>query len=1594
MIVPIPERSNQDQGFALPAPLQEPLPAQVAELPSPTPAPALPPVLILDPRDQARRAQEIHVALACLSEDLYNVLHGISTETFCNDQPLQVDKDRSLARRKEAQKAYLQNKESMEKLKKCLPTTKTLEPVSVELKTEIQTQATRFVEAVGQLEEGSSLVIAGAYGQKRSITKDLLQLGHTFLGKNAQALPPILRQAFQHGSPDVETLVRALFSIPNTQAKPWQDDPVAKKILSLIQPEMHRARFKTKVTKLRGKENPVDLLLQKYPHINLLKFKRDDLLDALIPKENNAFHSLLAMLLPPAVMEQLSQPNSPQTAVEVIKPFLIEIYKHIKAEVADSNKAALKETIEKALAKWMHSKGVAKANQFTHNAFPVDKLAARWEILKQKEAEGPEALLEELGNMALEMMGEKHIDFEHLITGRVDDNVEIIVRDLLKQLPAELRALTQGLLLSPTGDYLIKCIKRGNDTYDVELYLSGPLLSHPEFQNKWPIRFQGIQKSCLNEKFFQGLLQHTLALQPTAPFSSSPELFHQHLLASLGNPYPDNHSTPTITNERFSGAELAFNYISCNPQTYLDNPQNPTLQRFLWQFSKLKKLVNYQTENGVLQIDTLDRAKVLDSAASQLLYTAEGMKDQFPEVQEKIEKIRATCKKVKEACARKKKITIQEHNARAVDAPTPFEIPYAFATLLAPQYAKVKKGIETAERFFRHVPFSQSWVNVARDKLLQKVFKLKSEDALSLYTILNKQLVPVVLVTPPAAAENTARTRILEALQPVIRWVNLTVNTIYAVLSNCLNAIQKHSPAPLSHLIQLLTSSLKQAAIAIQDRIVEWVVNSVIHHYLADERELKKLSSFGKQCIDSMYLHPTLNFNIPDGMQDGSYPANEFPSLRSLNGFAPLHSIQVTILGGQIQEITMPHPIPGTHITFTNQNGNLVHPEYGKLSLQQHHPRLSLFRPYLLVENEAGEQKVLLREVLVADQLTHFNAESQVGTVLWNGVKPLIPQSVQDTTLYTCRLTETHLTSDTPEALLYVMRAYLTHNEDEAALAAFEAFKEQITRDPNSLLPKDLAMRLAPFALCTSPAASKIRLSLFAMLETQRKTHPEIFQWNNHPLHGFLWLLICADFQKAGQDCTEEESALAQTAMMERIKEHLPFYTAKDITLLLKQLFHLEGDVSEENIQAFIEGAIPMLHQMPAQVNRALTKFLMIPDTTPVRKKSTNPFLNADLYTNVAFSTFPQLEFALRVAQFTGRQLQPVASKFSIKNLPVVIPHLLRQTNLTPIEKEALRSFFSADVLPLEVGEQDEPINFKTLSLLPINAIKLKANFWHYYKACYDDSQLLDGSSAPLNQQLALLQQELGGDPQAKVLARVLAQLLKLTKEGKGQYLRKIHQNPDAFYPKNLCAVLKQEEMDAFLSLFEMLLTDPSAMLPHVSILKWATKKGIISGMKAVALAGSGFEKVCRVSGKVTSPVTNAVAGTVGQVKASIEEGVHQAKVSVQEGVTYVKQTKASVEENLALTREFVQVNTAMAKQAIEENVQQGLFSAAASTILFKEEFNERPLEAVTTAASSMVMGLSNLLNPASYFTLPQPQLQIMRPEVEYEGPAEITEVD
>lgn len=1425
------------------------------QAPPPQAPPPPPPIVagVVDPRPLLEKD------LNCLSET--PALLAANTQTFCDDQSVLADKERMLLRRQEINKANQEKQARLNSLCSLLPATRQLPP-SQALKTRIGIAASKLSHQVQTLKEGESLVFAGSYGEKSSLADTFLPLGRLLLSRNSHALPLSLREAFQRGVPTKETVIHALFAIVEEKGERWPEDPVAQRILRLILP-VSDAQSRNALIQSINRISPLppkthlSALLEVYPEMEVIPsdFGRDDLLKALLPTENNMLYSLMQSLVSPKIAAHFANPETAPTTIEALITLLLnETYEHGSQQLSAGQKSVLAETLETVAAKW--------------NA--IDHLNR----LKQKQLEGTGNLVAELGHMLLKLSGEKQTDFSHFLLACMNDTLESTCKELLNTLSPDTSALLEGSLLSPTGDYFIKCIRRGHKTYDVEVYASGPMLHLPPFAGKWPISFSHLPVTCLNHHFFKGLIQHTLSEQEQSPFSSSPEYFKQFLLAALGQPHVTQPTSHLPNSTRLSSTELTFHYLSHNPDAHPQQAQNPALNRLLWQYGKLQHVITTHTRDGTLDFGTPDQAKAVQSAAMRLFNSAEGLKSAFPVLSASLQRIQTTCQNTKAACVETQQRRIRESFARDGGVPIAFHLPHALKIPLQPSVAKLRATIAKIERICQGLPFASSFLQASHSILLQKIFSLSEADALHLYTLLDTEF-PALPSTPtPGIPALRSPSRTLFALHKIVNGVKWTLHTLFKLLSACASFLFAHLP-------QSFQNALTRIAQKVQQRVIEKIVDLLIERYF-DAKNLHALVAFGSKFIESMHTHPPLSFNVPQGMIDGQYSALEFGAqLLPLRGFASLEPIQVTVAGGIITSLTLG---PAGVFRLTEQ-GRFTHETHGTLCLQQHAPKLAALQPYLLVEDRGGNQRVLLRESMITNQAADFFAEQSLGTFLWNGVKQVVPPAIKPNALYSCTLTDTHLSAPLPEAMLYITRSYLIHEQPESALAAYHEYERHVQENPDFTIT---LAHILPFLLCSHAMAPKIRLSLYAQLEQQRKRFPD---QPLHPLEGFLWVLICADFHQVHQTFDDPEFPhlhkqipyLAQV-MVQKMEEQLPFYTTQELAECIKQLLRLKGEVSGDDLKTLLGSA----HLKPEHI-RLAAPYLIPPAIGKIGASSTFSTFKKALKESINM-TLPELSYA-------GKGLTFLFNKADVpKKLPALMRQLVQHKELTKREEEDLRNAF-AHVLPCEaIMEADHLLD--TSSLPPLSAQSLKSHFWSYYALLYHESQHQTAAAHSIKLPLILLQQELGFDREAAVLARILLFLLSVVQEKRGSTLKKLDANPDAFSPFTLQQLLQEEGIAVLTTRFQTLMTEPQTLLPGMAKIKTAIQIALKCTVGSAGLTmkaatcvtkdlPQGIRHRTHKAIQGVQQVGHSVKDSVQQVGYSVKDSVQQAGNYVKDGVTH-----------------------------------------------------------------------------------------------------------
>lgn len=1455
-------------------------------LPSPVGSPLFQPPILPEPIAARAVDRLLEKDLDCLSET--PALLASNTQTFCDDQQLPTDQARMRSRRKEIDQANQDKKARAKRLHPLLPATRSA-PASQALKAAIRTEASSLSSRLQTLQEGQSLLFAGSYGETRSLQETLLPISRLLFSRNPGALPPLLREAFQKGTPTAETVVHTLFSIVDARGAAWPEDPAAKRILHLIllaNDDQNRQGLIQCIHRIRElpPQQHYPALLEHYPGIIPQDFSRDDLLKALVPAENNILHSLMQLIAAPNIAAHFADPATAPTTIEaVINLLLKETYEHGHQQVSGDQKRLLAETLGTFATQWKDP-----------------ALIQRLETLKQKQAEGAESFMQELGRVVLELAGEKQTDFSRFLRTCMDEELETTCRELLHTLPPDVSAFLEESLLSPAGEYFVKCIRRGH-AYDVEIYASGPLLHDPLFAGKWPLVFSQLPKECLTTSFFTGLIQHTLSLQETAPFSSSPAHFKQFLLAALGEPNAMLSNSHVLSRSRLSSTEMAFHYLSHDPEARPDHQQSPVFKRLIWQYEKLRHVIQAHTRDGTLDFGTPDRAKAIQAAAMRIFHAAEGLKTTCPELATSLQRIQTTCQTAKAACVETQQRRIREAFASEAGAQVPVHLPHALKIRLRKPVAKLKQTLEKIAHISRTVPFASSWIQASRRVLLQKIFALSSGDASQLYALLEAQFptMPSAAPTPTPAPLPSRLSTLLSVLHRIVKGIQWTLNILSKFFTLCLSVLFLHLPTRLQHGFTALSQMFTHTIQAIQQRLIEKLVDRLIARYF-DPEHLHALMAFGKAFVTSMHTHPPLTFNVPAGMMDGQHTALEFGSqLLPLREFASLDTIQVIVERGEITCLIL-GPAGPFYLQHGNDASYFVHDIHGTLCLQQHHPKLAAFHPYLLVEDPDGSPHVLLRESLIANQAMDFSAEQALGTFLWNGVKPLIPQSTKQNVLYTCQLTETHLSAPSPEALLYITRSYLIHEQHEAALAAYHEFERRVQENPNFSITLS---HVIPFLLCSHPMAPKIRLSLCAHLEQQRMRNPNVAMWQSHPLHGFLWMFLCADFHQIERTLDDPQFPHLKKhipslrhMMVERMQEQLPFYTTQELAECMKQWLHLQGEVSGEGLKALLGSS----HLQPELI-RLAAPFLLPPAIQGVGASHAFSAFKK-VMKEVIYSTVPEVGFAAQgMARLFNQADLP-------KHLPLLVRQLLQHTELSKREETDLKNAL-AHVLRLS-AEAESDYLLDPSSLPPLSAASLKSHFWSYYALLYSDREHQNRAAQSIQLPLVLLQQELKDDREAAVLARILMVLLKVTQEKKGHYLKRLHADPDAFSPRKLQQTLQDDGVDVLITRFKTLMTEPETLLPRMIRIRKAIQTALhcmIGGagytMKAVTYT---TETIPHHIGQVKHGIGQVKRG-VGQQARSLKEGMRHQAHNVAKGISGIAQNLMRMSNVFAPTRSITE---------------------------------------------------------------------------------------
>lgn len=1510
----------------------------------------------------------------------------LSSQLFCDDHQTPEAKIRSHTRRREALQAIRASKTRVKRFSSLPP---------ARLPEAIQKEAVDLANQVQALPVGKSLIFAGSYGKRRSITQGFLKLGHLALDKNPQGLPTLLFNAFKQGAPTEEDVLQALFAIVAEKPDQWSSDPCAKCILNLILnanplPGALDVRLNLLIGKVndiherfqRPIEGLVSIFSDTHPRIIPNNYGRDKLLETLVPTENSALHALFALVLPPSVATHFAE-HPPQTIEDIIDPLVKLVFDHLNQQLPDQHKEMVVAALDKVVKQWSPS---VRLTKILGKKAGNTTLLHRWQTLKDKHGE---ALLNELKNLALEVSGEPGTGFSNFLRNYVDIEIETLIDENIHALPSNIKKLLQSALLSPTGEYFVKCIRTGSNAFDVEVYASGHLMQTPEFEGKWPIIFKDLKTTDLNDAFFVGLIQHTLAREETSTFSSSTEHFKQFLL-ELGVPSHNASPMSYLPKSYLTPTEMLFYYIAYD-LNISSISQNPAAQRLLWQDAELKRIMENHLQNGLLDKDARPHVNMLKRACRQLSATAEDISRRFPkEFEESAKDIKTTCDSAEKVC----NATAKERKPETL-----FHLPTSVKERLQGPFETLTKILDIAQRILPLMPYAESSAQIGYQLLLNRLFKLRENQARDIYDMVRAELA-IQEVNVELTARQETFIKILEASHAAFRAISFGFNTLCNLLNVALAYLLTRIPAyargGLQHIGAVLQRDLTNMFKQMQRKMIQLMVDFMIARY-CDQTLLDGFADL--QSILDLCMHTNLpfTFRVPRGMSNDEHMAIEFKQqLLSFTGFTSLDHIKVVVEEGAVTAIKFTKLFDDDRelIFSRTRDNSFTHPDLGSLCPKQYHPQLSAFGSYLLVHDAFGVEHVLVRETLVSNQLVDYYGATENGSFLWNALKLCIPQSNTAGVLHVCRfpddpdnrLPDKHLTAQTPEALLYLTRSYLVCENDKAALATFRDW-ENLLRPPQEMRLPDLTPHLLPFLFCSTKTAVRIRLSLFATLGEELRKEGSASK--PHPLHSFLWMALSADLKTLTPADLQEnptlriQAPLLREMIIEGMKQLPLFYTTQELAQGIKQAFHLKGEASPENLKLLFARATPLIpyidwiakrsaaplpsidmhpaiepnqpsalarvvNKIPhvyarahatgtAALSRSVQTVNKIPGarrageavlsgstwvvkkmpyayarkagaiiSVPARVVKKIPYAYARtaggvIISGVAIAVIPTwvsiVTGTLGVLGVAGVKYLP---DLTITHLPDLAAELLQHTQLSPEEKDTLRLFFLSNTArtlssECEINPQFQP---------PLTAETLKTRFWSYYKLFFDDSQKHNGSSHALKRPLLLLQQTLGSDAQAAVLARILGQLLWLIQKNKGDYLKHfVSDDKNAFSATSLQTILREQGIDKFIQRINTMMTEPQMILPGYQTVRKTLKTTTLKGVAAIPYTLSGLTATYNKGQKlVTAGVAkkNALVGAVNQVY----RGVKHVKQRTVQGV-YTLVGKGVALKNAAVTKSY-----------------------------------------------------------------------------------------
>lgn len=132
----------------------------------------------------------------------------------------------------------------------------------------------------------------------------------------------------------------------------------------------------------------------------------------------------------------------------------------------------------------------------------------------------------------------------------------------------------------------------------------------------------------------------------------------------------------------------------------------------------------------------------------------------------------------------------------------------------------------------------------------------------------------------------------------------------------------------------------------------------------------------------------------------------------------------------------------------------------------------------LILENEAGEKKLILPQITLPHQILYAKVDPLLG-ILGSFAQSQAPFHKTDANLFHYTLTEGHYTSTDPFAMAHLLLFYQAHQKNEEF---YQAGQDLL----GMRLPKNLEMELLPLQFTSEPRAQQLYADLLAKIESDR----------------------------------------------------------------------------------------------------------------------------------------------------------------------------------------------------------------------------------------------------------------------------------------------------------------------------------------------------------------------------------------------------------------------------------------------------------------------------------------------------------------------------